>query len=72
MMATTITWIYACRLEKTPVRRHAVAGRNHFTFSDARRLVAQAALDPNFAILCPNPGESVAKSFVAALTRMAA
>jgi len=72
MMATTITWIYACRLEKTPVRRHAVAGRNHFAFSDVRRLVAQAALDRNFAILCPNPGKSMDKSFVAALMRMAA
>ena len=72
MMATTITWIYACRLEKTPIRRHAVKGRGHFAFSDVRRLVAQAALDKNFAILCPTPGKSVAKSFVAALLRMAA
>jgi len=53
MMATTRTWIYACRLEKTPIRRHAVKGRGHFAFSDVRRLMAQAALDKNFAILCP-------------------
>jgi hypothetical protein len=72
MMATTLTWIYACRLEKTPIRRHAVKGRGHFAFSDVRRLVAQAALDKNFAILCPTPGKSVAKSLVTALMRMAA
>ena len=72
MMATTLTWIYACRLEKTPSRRHAVKGRGHFAFSDVRRLVAQAALDENFAILCPSPGKSVAKSFVTAQLRRAA
>jgi len=72
MMATTITWIYACRLEKTPHRRHAVKGRSHFAFSDVRRLVSQAALDKNFALLCPTPGKSVAKSLVTALLQMAA
>jgi hypothetical protein len=72
MMATSITWIYACRLEKTPSRRHAVKGRGHFAFSDVRRLVAEAALDDDFAILCPPPSKSVANSFVAALLRMAA
>jgi hypothetical protein len=72
MMATSITWIYACRLEKTPTRRHAVKGRGHFAFSDVRRLVAEAALDNDFAILCPPPSKSLANSFVAALLRMAA
>jgi hypothetical protein len=72
MMATSLTWIYASRLEKTPSRRHAVTGRNHFAFSDVRRLVAKAALDKNFAVLCPQPSKSLAKSLVAALLRMAA
>ena len=72
MMATSLTWIYACRLEKTPNRRHAVKGRNHYAFSDVRRLVAQAALDDNFSILCPVPRKSVVNSLVAALMRMAA
>ncbi len=72
MMATSITWIYACRLEKTPNRRHAVKGRGHFAFSGVRRLVAEAALNDNFAILCPPPRKSVTNSFVAALLRMAA
>jgi len=72
MMATTLTWVYACRLEKTPSRRHAVKGRNHYAFSDVRRLVAKAALDDNFSILCPAPRKSVVNSLVAALMRMAA
>jgi len=72
MMATSLTWIYACRLEKTPSRRHAVKGRNHFAFSDVRRLVAQAALDENFVILCPAPRKPVLNSLAAVLMRMAA
>jgi len=72
MMATSITWIYACRLEKNPSRRHVVKGRDHFAFSDVRRLLAEAALNDDFAILCPPPRKSVANSFVAALLRMAA
>jgi len=72
MMATTLTWIYACRLEKTPNRRHAVKGRNHYAFSDVRRLVAQAALDDNFPILCPVPRKSMVNSLVTALMRMVA
>ena len=72
MMATTLTWAYACRLEKTPNRRHVVKGRNHFAFSDVRRLMAKATMDDNFTILCPTPPKSVINSFVTALLRMAA
>ena len=72
MMATSLTWIYACRLEKTPSRRHAVTGRNHYAFSDVRRLVAKAALDDNFPILCQTPRKSVVNSLVTALMRIAA
>ncbi|GBE12010.1 transposase DDE domain protein [bacterium BMS3Abin13] len=72
MMATTLTWVYACRLEKTPSRRHAVKGRCHFAFSDVRRLVAKATMDDNFAILCPLPRKSVINSLVTAFMRMAA
>jgi hypothetical protein len=72
MMATSLTWIYASRLEKTPSRRHAVNGRNHFAFSDVRRLIAKAALDDNFGILFPVPRKSVVNSLVTVLLRMAA
>jgi len=70
-MATTLTWVYACRLEKTPSRRHAVKGRDPFAFSDVRKLVAKAAMDDDFAILCPTPRKSVINSLVTALLRIA-
>jgi hypothetical protein len=72
MMATSLTWIYASRLAKTPSRRHIVKGRNHFAFSDVRRLIAQAALDDNFDMFFPAPRKSAFNSLVAALLRMAA
>jgi DDE superfamily endonuclease len=72
MMATSVVWIYASRLEKTPSRRHIVKGRNHFAFSDVRRLVTKAALDDNFGILFPVPRKSAVNSLVAVLLRMAA
>jgi hypothetical protein len=72
MMAASVAWIYASRLEKTPSRRHAVTGRNHFAFSDVRRSVAKAALDKNFSMLCCEPFKSCNNSLVTALMRLAA
>ena len=72
MMATSLVWIYASLLEKTPSRRHVVKGRNHFAFSDVRRSIAKAALDNNFSILCPVPRKSVINSLVTILLRIAA
>jgi len=72
MMATSLTWIYACRLANTPNRRHAVHGRKHFAFSDVRRMLTKDALDSNFALLCPPAGKPVDNSIVAALFRLVA
>ena len=72
MMATSLTWIYACMMEKTPDRRHAVKGRKHFAFSDIRRCIAEAALNDNFNLLCPVPRKSVINSLVTMLLRIAA
>jgi len=72
MMATSVVWIYASLLEKTPSRRHVVKGRNHFAFSDVRRLIAKTALDDNFGILCPVPRKSALNSLVTILLRIAA
>jgi hypothetical protein len=72
MMAASLTWIYASRLEKTPSRRHAVSGRRHFAFSDVRRLIAEAALSDDFSSLFPVPRKSVVNSLVTVLLRMAA
>ena len=72
MMATSITWMYACHLSKTPSRRHAVKGRNHFAFSDVRRLIAQEALDNDFQLVCPLPRKPMENTFAAAFMRLAA
>jgi len=72
MMATSVAWIYADRMAKTPSRRHAVEGRNHFAFSDVRKSVAQAAADSNFGLLFPVPRKSRLKSLIDVLMRMAA
>ena len=72
MMATSVAWIYADRMAKTPSRRHAVEGRNHCAFSDVRKSVAQAAADSNFGLLFPVPRKSRLKSLMDVLMRMAA
>ena len=71
-MAIAIAWIYAIRLSKTPNRRHIVKGRDHFAFSDVRRLVAQAAMDDNFGRFFPTPRKTTLNYIAAALLRMAA
>ncbi len=72
MMATTITWIYADRIDTEPDRRHSVNGRSSFAFSDVRRLIASAALHPDFLRLWPNLHNPRHNSFVAVLLRMVA
>jgi hypothetical protein len=72
MMAASVAWIYASRMEKTPSRHHIVQGRNHFAFSDVRRSVARAAADDNFGLLFPVPPKLRLKSLVDVLLRMAA
>jgi len=72
MMATSLVWIYADRLQSTPSRRHQVLGRTSFAFSDVRRLIAEDALDPDFQRVCPTPQQSPQKTFVSELLRMVA
>ena len=72
MMATTLTWVYADRLQKEPDRRHKIRGRASFAFSDVRRIIAEAALDPNFQSVCPRPTQTVQNSFIKVLLRMVA
>jgi len=72
MMATTMTWIYADRIEADPQRRHVVKGRTSFAFSDVRRLVANAALSKEFLGLWPSPSKPRQLDFVSLLLRMVA
>jgi hypothetical protein len=70
MMAAAITWIYATRLENIPERRHKVKGRNSFAFSDLRHIIAKAALNDDFSLVCNRKEKLPRKSFVDALLRM--
>jgi IS4 transposase len=72
MMAATVTWIYADRIDFTPQRYYAVNNRKHFAFSDVRKLITQAALHKGFDSLCPVPGKPRQKSFIDALLRLVA
>jgi len=72
LMATTLTWIYADRLQQAPERKHKIRGRSAFAFSDVRRLLAEAALHPDFQSLCPPPTQSPQNPFVQLLLRMVA
>lgn len=72
MMATTLTWIYADRLQCAPDRKYKIRGRSGFAFSDVRRIIAEAALDQDFQSICPVPRQRPQKSFVKTLLRMVA
>lgn len=72
MMAATLTWVYADRLEKAPDRKYKIRGRSGFAFSDVRRIIAEAALDEDFQSICSLPMQMPQKSFVKTLLRMAA
>lgn len=72
MMATTLTWIYADRLQTAPDRRHKIRGRSGFAFSDVRRIMAEAALSEDFQSVCPLPEQRPQNSFVKTLLRMVA
>jgi hypothetical protein len=72
MMATTLTWIYADRLQCVPDRKFKIRGRSGFAFSDIRRIIAEAALDQDFQSICPLPKQRPQNSFVKTLLRMVA
>lgn len=72
MMATTLTWIYADRLQTAPDRKFKIRGRSSFAFSDVRRIIAEAALHKDFNRVCPLPGQRPQKSFIKTLLRMVA
>lgn len=72
MMAVTITWLYAIKLENTIDRRHIVRGRNSFAFSDVRHIIAKAALSENFDVVCTKKSKPSQNLPIAALLRMIA
>jgi hypothetical protein len=72
MMAATLIWVYADRLQDAPDRRHKIRGRSSFAFSDVRRILAEAALNPDFQSICPRPVQTLQNPFIKVLLRMVA
>lgn len=72
MMATSMTWVYADKLQYSPDRKHKIRGRSSFAFSDVRKIMAEATLDQNFQLICLLPAQTPQKSFVKILLRMIA
>jgi hypothetical protein len=72
MMAATLTWIYADRINTNPQRRRLVKGRASFAFSDVRRLITNATLSEDFLRLWPSPHKGPQIPFVSLLLRMIA
>ena len=72
LLGTTLTWIYADHLQCSPDRKHKIRGRAGFAFSDVRKIIAEAALDPNFQSICPVPVQRPQNSFIKTLLRMIA
>jgi hypothetical protein len=50
MLATTLVWIYAERLENTPKRRYATQDRTEYAFADVPRIIADEIGRPGFVI----------------------
>jgi len=71
-MATSVTWLYAIRLEHAPERRHMIRGRGSFAFSDVRHIIAKAALRGDFDRLCASQVKPPKNLPVAVLLRMVA
>ena len=72
MMAATLTWIYADRLQYEPDRKYKIRGRAGFAFSDVRRIIAEEALNSDFQSICPSHSQRPQNSFVKTLLRMVA
>ena len=48
MLTTTLTWVYADRLQCAPDRKYKIRGRTGFAFSDVRRIIGEAGLHQDF------------------------
>lgn len=72
LMAATITWQYAQRMNRTPTRRHAVNNRASFAFSDIRRSIAKEALTDDFTLGLPQQRQSANNSFFNTIMQLVA
>ena len=72
MMAMTITWIYASKLDSSLPRRHRVNGRGSFAFSDIRRTIAKTVLSDDFLKGLQKSDKPTQNTLASVLLRMVA
>lgn len=72
MLTNLLIWIFTDRLDSAPRRRHAVRGRSHFAFSDARRAFIQAVMNERFTWLSLSMAKAPKIPFMTRLLRLVA
>lgn len=72
MAATTLTWIYADHMERTPARRYPSDTNTVYAFADVRRAIADAIAKEGFDIGCPDIIKPPRKSLLATFMRLVA
>jgi hypothetical protein len=72
MMAITLTWIYALRLNQPPQKRYSIKGREHYSFSDIRYAIAEVAAQKEFSVLLNKMRKPKKNNLIAAFLKLAA
>jgi hypothetical protein len=72
MLATTLVWVYAERLENTPKRRYATQNRTEYAFADVRRIIADEIGRPGFVIRCHKSLKSTENTLLQSFMRLVA
>lgn len=72
MAATTLTWIYADRMDHTPVRRYVTDTRTEYAFADVRKAIANSIAKQGLDIGCSDSPTPPRKSLLATFMRLVA
>jgi len=72
MMATTLVWIYADRIDHTPARRYITDERTEFAFGDVRRMISEILAKEDFDSLCVKPTQPKRNPLIATILRLVA
>jgi hypothetical protein len=72
MAATTLTWIYAARMDHTPARRYNTNTRTEYAVADVRGSIADAIAKQGFDIGCPEVTKPERKSPLSTFMRLVA
>jgi hypothetical protein len=72
MAATTLTWMFADRMDHTPARRYATNTTTEYAFTDVRRSIADTIAKQGFDIGCPKATKPERKSLLSTFMRLVA